>query len=100
MSANPNGGHGSGEQHRTALLTLLEVHTEGATATELASYVDRTRATTRHNLLILEKEGRVTMSEDKLWKLTPVEATYRSALTPAPRQPFPLSPIRTAGRSR
>lgn len=97
---NANSGHGSGPEHRDALLSLLEVHTEGATATELASYLDRTRPTTRSHLLSLQQQGRVFQTPDYLWHLTDQEATHRTTLTPAPSLPLPLKPSRAARRTR
>lgn len=101
MSGNTNSGRGSGPAHRSTILSLLEVHTEGATATELATYLERTRVSTREQLVKLQTEGRVQQSgsPEFLWKLTEVEATHRSHLTPAPRPLLPL-PARSRSRSR
>lgn len=97
---NANSGHGSGPEHRDALLSLLEVHTEGASATELGSYTDRHRVAARKQLLRLQQQGKVTQTPDHLWHLTDQEATHRSTLTPAPSLPLPLKPSRIARRTR
>jgi predicted ArsR family transcriptional regulator len=98
MPGNANSGRGSGPLTRAALLSLLEVHTEGATATELGSYLSRTRATTREHLMSLQQQGMVHQTPDHLWHLSEPEAAHRASLTPATIPSFPLRPARTRTR--
>ena len=93
--AESNRGRGSGPEHRAALLSLLEVHTEGATATELGSYVGRHRVSVREQLLVLQEQGKVTESSDYLWHLAEPEAAHRATLTPATPVQHVLSPPRS-----
>jgi hypothetical protein len=99
MAGNANSGRGDGPQHREALLSLLEVHTEGATAPELASYANRNLPAARVQLLRLLEQGKVYQDKDHLWHLTTQEADHRSLLlTPAlPKLP---APVRTRSKGR
>jgi DNA-binding IclR family transcriptional regulator len=99
MSGNTNSGRGSGPLTRAALLSLLEVHTEGATATELGAYVGRTSQSTREQLVQLQTLGKTHQTPDHLWHLTDPEAAHRSAfLTPATTVNHRLPPDRARGR--
>jgi DNA-binding IclR family transcriptional regulator len=78
-------------------MSLLEVHTEGATIPELCVYTGRHRDTVIEHLTALQEQGKVFFTPGdrttKLWHLTTPEAETRAALTPAPI-PHPHVPLR------
>jgi hypothetical protein len=92
----------AGDDTRAALLALLGIHTEGATTSELAVYMNRNRFGIRYEMLRLESEEQVVSTpgdrNTKLWHLTPRVAEVRSlASTPASRLPPPPRPAHHPG---
>ena len=99
MAGNSNSGRGDGPAHREALLSLLEVHTEGATAPELATYANRNLPAARAQLLRLLEQGKVYQDSGHLWHLTTQEADHRSLLLTPALPKFP-APVRTHNQRR
>lgn len=84
------------------LLTLLEIHTEGATVSELAAYTERERSGVLLHLKDLQTQGKVFSTpadrNTRIWHLTTQQAEVRS-LKPAQAPRIPLRPAsRTKGR--
>lgn len=86
------------ERTHQALLTLMEIHTEGITVSELAAYTERDRSGVAKTLKTLEEQGAAHAvpqgQNTNLWYLTPHQEEVRS-LTPSR---LPQLPLRTPKR--